>query len=477
MPELTKHKFAQIAAIAGLVVLFFMSLHSLRTFPDSYDDEGFYAAYGVGYVTTGHFSSPSIQSAGPFALGNAWNSRVNATIFGAIGHFTGYSVETARSIPFILVWLATALWFFIARRLGISGWFGILLFASSERIFYASHVFRPESTLVFFNTLFVYLIVCFDAAKPAFLRGLLNGVFVLAHGTGLVTAILNSVEFGLRGLKTARVNWKPFGLYAAASLIAIGMFYLVQIHDVGGWHMAQAQLGVFKQYQIKTSLFDSIRNDIVLRWGTELVQVGNSILAKVLRWYFYGVVLVISAFSARRFTGLPRKLGLLSLGCVVTYMLVVPEKIDLQIAEMTPFFLAAVISWYVAISKESVSRFAFMVLVSLICAESALSLHHAIKYRGRTQTQETAAGLLTYLHELKPSLAGRKITFVGNMKYWFQFKEFGDFRGSRYIEELSPFHGIVVTIQLGAVVPDPDFAHCKFFSKDPTGSFVTYDCP
>ncbi|MEW6055595.1 MAG: hypothetical protein AB1540_03200 [Bdellovibrionota bacterium] len=470
-----KNKSTQTAAFLALLALFFLSLNSLVTFPDSYDDEGFYGAYGLGYVTTGKFSSPSIQSAGPFALGNAWNSRVSAAIFGALGHLTGHSLATARSISFVLVWLAVFIWYFISRRLGISGWVGALFFASAERVFYSSHVFRPEATLVLMNTIFIYIVVRFQDARLAFTRGLLNGGFVLAHGTGLVTAVLNTFDFGFAWLKALRKKPKPLGFYIVGSILAVAAFYFIQIHDVGGYKVAQEQLQVFKQYQIRTSILEAIKADIILRWGTELIEVGGSVLAKVFRWYFYLTVLLISAFSAWRFSGLPKRLGFLSLGCVFTYMVIVPDKIDIQIAEMIPFFVAAAISGLVAIRKSYSRIAATLILCSLIAVEALISVHHAIKYRGPTGTQAVSAKLSRYLGETKALVGDQKITVIEDMRYWFEFKDRFDFRGSRYIQEFSPYHGVIVVAR--NAVGNPAFRHCKAILKDAEGYFVTYRCP
>ena len=187
-----------ILSAAILVVLLAVSLNSLTTFPDSFADEGFYAQAGVALATTGTFKNFDLPDRPCFNAGDGIHPRLAATIFGLLGPVLGDSITTARAVSFAFVWIAVLLWLPITKALGAPPFLGALLFAASERVFWASHVFRPEAALILMNTVLILAILATERLKSKqtlyFGRGLLNAPLVLAHGNGLVSALVNTVD-------------------------------------------------------------------------------------------------------------------------------------------------------------------------------------------------------------------------------------------------------------------------------------------
>ncbi|MBI3557895.1 MAG: hypothetical protein HY074_16660 [Deltaproteobacteria bacterium] len=457
------------------------ALMSLTRYPDSFDDEGLYAALGVHYVQTGIVQAPELTKAVPFDVSDGTCNREAPAVFGLVGKWAGYSLATARVISLVQILISAVLFFFVSALLGISGWLGALLFVSTERIFYAAHVFRPEASLVLVNTAFVLLIVLGYrrgalSEKMSFARGLLNAPLVMAHGNGLSTALINSAEI-LSGPLQGRKRFLRDGIvYFLGSSAAILVFYLVHVRDIG-WSKLFEQLSLGNpQAQAKGGLWDTIMRDISIRWGRELIIVGNSAAAKVLRFYFYGVILATSIWSVVASPGIARRMALLSLGCFVAYIFVVQDKIDIHIAEMIPYFMASFIAWFVA-ARECFKQWTWLpsaAVLSILLTGLSLCVHHTVKYRGDSSPERNARPLNAFL--ARQTYRPRYETFVGRMEYWFMYRDAGKFVSLRYLSEHLPLSGGVIAIGDPSWYAKP-LASCRIDYVDPGLNFSALTCP
>ncbi len=461
-------KSSIFAGILGLLLI--VSLSSLTTFPSPFDDEGLYASLGQGYATTGKFSSISADQTKPFEQGNGLGSRIPPVLFGYLGNVTGHNLATARAISFFLILLATFTWFFIGQSLGAGGLLASLLFFSTERVFYAAHVFRPEASLVLLNSVFILLVVRYATAssKPTYAggRGVFNGLFMLAHGNGLVTAVINSLDILAYPAVPLKKKIPTWIWYALGTFLGAMLFYLIQIHDVGGWTSFRAQLASQPQYNAN-SIFETLTRDLKIRWGRELVYVGTSGAAKVLRWIFYSSVLAVAAYKALTATQLLRRLSCWSLLCFFGYGILVADKIDIHISEMIPFFLAPVVAW----QGKSKSAYSGALVSVLLAIGVTLSLHHGLKYRTHGEYKELAPAINDFLSK---NPAYKNCTIYGEMQYWFEYHERGHFIGSRYFDKFPEPKGYVLAIDL----PNPYFEKkCTKEFERKEFLFAAYHCP
>lgn len=452
----------KFACVVGLIFLFVISAASLTSFPTTFDDEGWYALAARNYAENGRYGYWSGTRPVPFDKGDALRSRVNPAAFLALGKIAGYSLKTARIVPFVWIWLSVFLWFFIARALGVPGAMGALLFAATERIFYSSHVFRPEAPLVFFTTLLLFAMVCAKRVGPL-ARGLLNSTFVLSHGDGIVAAIVNSVDI-LRQ-KKARV----IALYVVASLAAVFLFYLVQMYDAGGWKAFFGQMHASSQFHPKGGIAGVLWREIDSRWGLELVKVGGSVFAKLLRAFFYLATFSVATFSAVRLKGPARLLGAYALLCLFGFVVFVHDKNDIQIAEMVPFLVGAFLAWVGTRNIRAKIRMAGF--LSVLGASLALSVHHGLAYRGPTSFDRNNAQTDRFLDASK----GRYKTVVGEAHFWFHFNKRSErFVYWREVESLPRLVGGVLFIGQSKTIAED--LKCQTEYVDPDSIFTAAYC-
>jgi hypothetical protein len=474
-----------IVSGALLLALFLVSWNSLLSFPDSFADEGYYGEAGFSLVSTGTFTPYNLPDTPAFRRGDGIHPHLVSGLFGYLGKELGYSLRTARTISFIMVWVAILLWLLITRSLGLTPLLGALLFASSERVFWASHVFRPEATLVLLNTVFVLLLVLVPSAESRTRswvgRGLLNGALVLAHGNGLVSACLNSLDALASCVGRARrERLVRLAAYGAGTLLAVGLFYLIQVKPIGGWGVFGDQLSAAGQYLPRGGVLRMVRSDIEDRWGKELVVVGASRGGKVMRGAWYATVLGAALWSALGPAGLARRLGVMTLGTVVGYTFLVHDRIDIHIAEMIPFFCAAFLAWVSNASRAAGLRLrvAGVAVAVVLVSGLGLCLHHGLKYRPqvyRPAPELTSSAIRGFLDARAARSEPPVRAVVGDENLWFSL------RGVTAI--VSPYragtepvsHGDVVVAVDPAKVPWLD--RCARTSTDPGGTFAVYRCP
>jgi hypothetical protein len=478
-------KGVNLASAALLGILFLVSLNSLASFPDSFADEGYYGDAGRSLVTTGMYTPDDMPDQPAYRLGDGIHPRIQAALFGYLGHAFGYSLAAARTISFVTVWCAVLLWLPISRSFGLPPFLAALAFASSERVFWASHVFRSEATLVLVNTVLVLAIARAASAEARTSywvgRGLLNGALVLAHGNGVVSAIVNSTDALASCVRRAwRVRLARIAAYGAGALVALAAFYAVQVGPIGGWRAFSGQLASARQYVPHHGALGAIRADLEGRWGKELVVVGASPAAKLMRALWYATVLGAALWSIAGAAGLARKLGVMAFGTIVGYILLVHDKVDIHIAEMIPFFCAAFLSW-LGMAEETGAgrrRVARIAAAVLIATGLGLCLHHGLKYRPqvyRPVPESTSAAVLGFLESREARSQPPVRAVVGNQSLWFWL------RGA--VPIVSTFRGRTGPALEGDVIVACDPAmlpwldRCSLAYSDPAHRFGLYRCP
>ena len=441
-------------------------------------DEGYYGEGGFALVTTGRFTPYAVLDLPVFQSGDGIRARAVSALFGHVGAYLGYSIRTARGISFVMVWVAVALWLPIARSLGVPPLLGALLFASSERVFWASHVFRPEATLVLANTVFVLALARAAAADSragyCLGRGLLNGLFVLAHGDGLACAVVNSVDaLASCARRTWRVRAVRLAAYAAGALLALGAFYLIQVRPVGGWRVFFGQLAAAKQYIPRTSVLGMVAEDVGKRWGRELFVVGASVTAKALRVAWYGTVFAALLWSALRTSGAARRIAVVGLGTVAAYTFLVHDRSDIHIAEMIPVLCGGFVAWLGGAAPRRVRAAAAAVIVA---AGLALCLHHGIRYRSHpTEPERTCDSIRSYLEARAARREAPVRAVIGEESLWFWLKDVVPVVAADTGLEGKAPEGVFV------VAWDPAkllwLGRCALEYSDPERRFATYSCP
>ena len=467
-----------VASAVLLLALFLVSWYSLASFPDSFADEGSYGEAGFSLVTTGRFTPYDVIDGPAFRLGDGLRPHAVGALFGYVGKQFGYSLRTARTISFVMVWVAVLLWVPITKSFGLPPWLGALLFASSERVFWASHVFRPEATLVLVNTVLVFALVrggSGEASIPYWVgRGLLNGALVLAHGNGLVSAIINSVEALASCARRAwRVRAVRLAAYAAGGLLAVGAFYLIQVRPIGGWRVFLDQFAAAKQYLPREGVLGTVRRDLERRWGRELLVVGASLTGKILRGVWYATVLAATLWSALGPAGLARRLAVVGLGTVFGYTFLVHDRATIHIAEMIPFLCAAFLAWLGSTAPEWARRSAAAVLVM---TGLSLCFHHGIKYRPyRTEPELTCAAIRGYLETRAARSQPPVRAVVGAASLWFWLKDVVPVvPRDRGLEGKTLDGNLIVACDPALL---PWLERCSLEYSDPDRRFAAYACP
>ena len=469
---------------AILVVLLAVSLNSLTTFPDSFADEGFYAQAGLALATTGTFKNFDLPDRPCFKAGDGIHARLGAAVFGFLSRVSGESITTARAVSFAFVWIAVLLWLPITKALGAPPFLGALLFAASERVFWASHVFRPEAALILMNTVLILAIIMTERLKSqqtlCFGRGLLNAPLVLAHGNGLVSALVNTVDLlTRRGQPKRPSSWVRVSLYGVGSLLAVGLFYLVQVRPVGGWRVCAAQFQVAAQYHLGSGLWDMLRSDLELRWGKELFVVGGSAAAKGLCLIWYAVIFVTAAHSAGWGRGQARRLALAAIGTVLGYTLLVRDRADIHIAEMVPFFVASFLAWLAAAwPHPDRRRVASVATATLLIAGLGLCLHHAIRYRPQAYTPKSqlmARAIRDYLESPTGRALPTPRVVIGNDSLWFWLHDTGLVLPVRLVKNSAPRAATMIVVEHSTKLPWLD--RCVPNHADAERRFITYVCP
>ena len=460
-----------------LLVLFYYSLKTLTTFPYPWDDEGLYAALGHTFGRTGKFFYPGYATQAPYTNGNALFSHFITGIYGILGRFSGYSLVTARSISFGLMWTALVLWALIAKRFNFPVFIACFLFAANERLFHASHVFRPEMSLALINTLFLFIFFKKDEGltrrKTAFIRGIFNSLFVIVHGNGIASVAVNCVDFAMKRFETLRQHLIRNLVYYAGSFFALFIFYLVQIRDVG-WLDSYNQLSA-QPVQHK-GFFELVKTDLSLRWRAELVVVGTSVFAKFMRGSFYLIILATALMSFFKTGGLPRRGSSLAFACFFSYMFLVHDKIDLHIAEMMPFFLLSFMMWFLSQKEKHLKSLAVFLLCTLLTFSGLLSFHHVLKYDETSPAVLNSQLLTRFLDSEKGPAAKHYKTFVGTFNYWFDLHDTMTVIHERFAEQHVPFRGGVIAAD---DVLDMPFLlkNCTVDYTDPEKKFRAFTCP
>ncbi|MGZ3689159.1 MAG: hypothetical protein ACXVBW_12715, partial [Bdellovibrionota bacterium] len=293
----------------------------------------------------------------------------------------------------------------------------------------------------------------------------------VAHGNGLVSALLNSAV----QLRTKLV-FRRLGIYALGSVAAILIFYLVQIRDVGGWSVARQQFQGMNQYQVKGTLLSSIHADLTMRWGRELFEVGGGSAARVLRILYYIALFAISVFNIAFLRGRPRVFGILALACVAGYAVFVQDKIDIHISEMMPFLLVSVLAWFAELKENRVAQLA---LTAIVLAGLSFCLHHSVAYIGPSSADRTIAAVDRYLAEKNPS----RPTFLGDMQYWFRYGRENPFVSAGFADHFTPLRGEIVVLMKRGRIPMELYqlktdvlASCRLVQADPDRLFSAYTC-
>ncbi|MDZ4677691.1 MAG: hypothetical protein SGI74_09300 [Oligoflexia bacterium] len=460
-----------------LLILFFLSLKTLTTFPDLFDDEGLYAAFAQALGETGktHYLGYAVEA--PYTQGNALVTHFHTGLYACIAKLFGYTFTSARAVSFSLFLISVLLWGFISRRIGFPVFIGTFLFASTERLFHASHVFRPEISLIFINCLYLFLFTNRPDAplKPttSFARGLFNSLFVIAHGNGIASVAINCYDMATRSFFTLKKHFLANGIYYCGSIIAVGLFYFFQVSSIG-WSDFVLQLKA-QPVQHKTFL-ELIQTDIVLRWGRELVVVGGSLVAKFMRAYFYIVIFFTAAYSVAKLTTQARQAGTMVFICVLAYVFLIRDKVDIHIAEMMPFFLFSFMLYFVTLQKQKRSLLPGVLLVSLLLVNSFLTFHHVFKYAEKSIPEARVDILVNFLDQETIRPASEYKIFVGKLTYWFQLHDRMQMIHQRFLEQHLPFKGGVIATDDVLELPFL-IKNCKIDYTDPSGIFRAFYCP
>jgi len=476
-----------IFLIGSLICL---SASSLTSFPEPFDDEGLYAGFSKNFSLTGNFNYPDYNTAPPFDTGNALVSPVITGLYGFLGPHFGFTLQNARVVSFILVWIAALFWFFICKLIGFNPWLGTLLFVSTERIFYASHVFRPEGSLVLGNVVLIFLLTA--AFKKglnlprAFILGLFNAFLVLAHGNGITSALLTSYVVVQNLFKRKFKATLSTLIYIIGSLGGIGIFYLAQLKSNGGFAAFRSQSMPIEQY--RKTLLEILKLDITDRWGRELIIVGGSNSAKLLRILFYLICFATIIYSLSRkkrsieskesfSDGIAHQAAQWALFIILAYMFVVWDKIDIHIAEMMPFFLFSFITWYEAHRTTTKAKFSLnnISLVILLIINLMLTVHHAIAYRPPTLTDKMVNELSVYV-STQTKIPSKDIKYyVGKMNIWFGIHDRLHVISHRFAWQHFPLSGgVIVGVDSEGL---EQLKKCQLLEKTPLPWFSLYRCP
>lgn len=476
-----------VNAVAGaaLLVLFLLSLNSLTSYPPSFDDEGAYALAGHTLVADGVFLPHDRPLVGAFERGDGIRPRLISILFGRLGDALGHSLATARTVSFVLAWASAALFAGVARSLGAPALPAALALVSSERVFHASHVFRPEAALLAANVLFLLAVVRTSERGPtvaaAGFRGVLNGLFVLTHGNGLVTALLNGGELLARKrLWCARRAVPVVASFAVGSVIAIWLFALVQVYPVGGWSVFFEQLRVCSQYGPSDGLARLISAEVTDRWWTELCVIGESPAAKLLRVLVYAALAAAALRTSLSRDAVARRVGLLAMGCLVGFTLLVADKQHLHITEMMPFLLAPLLAWRWRLRGESVRdrTMAATATIGVVVAGLLLSVHHAVVYRRQVQVQEhevAARAVTEFLSGQTTAGDARAWIVTGDADLWFWLGGKVEFLPVKMIPKEGAAPGRYVAV--GVAASFPQLRRCAVEYRDEEGRFVYLRCP
>ncbi len=468
-----------IAAVL-LLVTFLLSLMSLTGFPPTWEDEGYYGMLGEGLARAGWCPEDQFLDADPFGDGDGCRSRIMASVFGYVGRVAGHSLATARAVAMAFSWAAILLWIPLGRRIGVDGFVAALLFAVTERVFWASHVLRPEPGLMLVTTAFLLLLAAEGERPPGaaygWTRGLLGGAFLAAHGNGLVAAVLNGADFVIgpwrRGVRRGR-RWLLLA-FVGGGLAGLLLFWVVQVAPVGGWRVFGEQLGYFTHYTGGTGPLDLVRSEIGRRWRTELLVVGASDGAKVLRAGYYALTLAVAAWSAVRLSGTARRFGLLTLGSVAGYTFLVRDKVDVHIAGMVPFFTASTLAWAAAVSAKGWRWRPRAAVAAAVAVGLALSWHHAIAYPSFRDVPQaagrTAERALEVLARRRDQGLPDVVRVVGPTQLWFWLHGAVPFSPTRHVEETDFGDGPVLLI--GDAVHHVGFARWSLERCGPGDRFV-----
>lgn len=459
----------------ALALLLLVSLNSLTTFPTPFDDEGDYAALGYNAREHGfYYFEPKGNIPSLFAHGDAIHSRVNPTLFGFLGSFTGDTLFTARAISFAFVWAAGAIFFWIARRLGQPAVLGPLLLLSAERVFYSSHVFRPESTLIFANTGLLALMLLPTSGRVAASRGAANGLVILSHGNGLVFCLLNSIEICIRWLRDPKRIALTIALYTMGGLLGVFLFYALQVRMGGGWEPFFAQLKNKDNY-VPSTMRALLVSEVAMRWNRELLPTDGNIVAKALRIIYWASLIFISGFGFLRLKGKAKKLSALFLGSLLGYTFLVADKVDIHLSAMIPFSSAACLACLSAAPRAARSKLQAAIF-GLLCIGFALTLHHGLKYRREAPYLTEAHRRVEELLLLKKANGEPQYpTLIGNMRSWFALHRKTNFVHMVAANQIREWKGGVIT--LDSLYHRSLLSHCKLEFSELGDRLQGYQCP